>query len=45
MKLYEVFDAESSIKIVLELVEGGQLFDLIKKNPNLTWFEIGSIMK
>ncbi|KAL4427363.1 hypothetical protein ABPG74_002334 [Tetrahymena malaccensis] len=37
MRLFEVFDADSSIKIVLELVEGGQLFDLMKKNPNLTW--------
>ncbi|KAL4454756.1 hypothetical protein ABPG73_019437 [Tetrahymena malaccensis] len=45
MRLFEVFDADSSIKIVLELVEGGQLFDLMKKNPNLTWFEIGLIMK
>lgn len=45
MRLYEVFDTENSIKIVLELLEGGQLLDVIKKTPNLTWFEIGKIMK
>ena len=45
MRLYEVFDADTSIKIVLELVEGGQLLNVIKKNPNMNWQEIGFIIK
>ncbi|EGR32323.1 protein kinase domain protein [Ichthyophthirius multifiliis] len=45
MKLIEVFDTDSSIKIVMELVEGGQLQDLIKKKPNMSWQEIGSLIQ
>jgi serine/threonine protein kinase len=30
MKLYEVFESENSLYIVVELLEGGQLYDKIK---------------
>ena len=45
MHLFEVWDCETSLKIVMELVEGGQLADLIKKRPNLSWNEIIYIMQ
>lgn len=45
MRLFEVFDTESSIKVVLELVEGGQLLSALKSNLHLSWFEIGTIIR
>lgn len=30
MRLYEVFESENSLYIVVELLEGGQLYDKVK---------------
>lgn len=30
MKLYEVFESDNSLYIVVELLEGGQLYDKVK---------------
>ena len=41
IKLYETFEEESKLHLVLELCEGGDLFDFITKtsldNGQLTW--------
>ena len=36
IKLYEVLDSPSYIFVVLELIQGGELFDLISRRGHLT---------
>jgi calcium-dependent protein kinase len=45
MDIYQIFNTETSLKVVMEIVQGGQLLNLIKKKPNMTWEEISLIIK
>ncbi|CAD8168002.1 unnamed protein product [Paramecium octaurelia] len=45
MKLYEVYETQNSLYMGLELLQGGQLYDIIKKKVILTNKQIQSIMK
>jgi serine/threonine protein kinase len=37
MKIIEIFDSDTSIKIVMELAEGGNLENYFKKGHELKW--------
>lgn len=45
MKLHHVFESKHKIYLVTELLEGGELFDLIVKRGNLTEVETSKIMR
>ncbi|CAD8133030.1 unnamed protein product [Paramecium pentaurelia] len=45
MKLYEVYETQNSLYMGLELLQGGQLYDLMKKKVILNNKQIQSIMK
>ncbi|CAD8205965.1 unnamed protein product [Paramecium octaurelia] len=45
MKLYEVYETQNSLYMGLELLQGGQLYDIIKKKVILNNKQIQSIMK
>lgn len=40
MKLYEVYETENSLYMVLELLSGGSLHDLIKEKKGLKFNEV-----
>ena len=44
MKLHEVFESENSLYIVVELLEGGQLHDFIKKKYRFKSHEVRTIV-
>ena len=39
IKLYEVYETDNSVYLVLELIEGGELFEAIKEKGS-TFFEL-----
>jgi calcium/calmodulin-dependent protein kinase I len=45
MKLHHVFESRRKIYLVMELLEGGELFDLIVKRGNLTEAESSKIIR
>ena len=45
VQLYEVHEISNSIVLVMILVEGGELFDVVKARDNFTWQESTTIMK
>lgn len=45
MKLHEVFETDNSLYFILDLLEGGQLYDKIKMKYNFSPDEIKNIMK
>lgn len=45
IKLHHVFESKNRIYLVTELLEGGELFDLIVKRGNLTEVETSKIMR
>lgn len=44
MKLHEVFESENSLYIVVELLEGGQLYDKIKAKYKFKPMEVKQIV-
>jgi calcium-dependent protein kinase len=45
MKMYEIFESENSIYIIVELLEGGQLYDKIKNKYKFSTDEVKTIIK
>ena len=45
MKLYGVYESQNSIYIMVELLEGGQLYDKIKNRHKFTSAEIKTVLK
>lgn len=45
MKLYGVYESQNSIYIMVELLEGGQLYDKIKHRHKFTSAEIKTVLK
>ena len=45
VKQYEVHEISNSIVLVMNLLEGGELFDVLKARDNFTWQESTTIMK
>jgi calcium-dependent protein kinase len=44
MKLYEVFESENSLYIVVELLEGGQLYDKVKSKYKFKPAEVKTVI-
>jgi len=44
MKLFEVFESENSLYIVVELLEGGQLYDKVKAKYKFKPYETKTII-
>mgnify|MGYP001808098230 FL=1 len=44
IKLYEIYESGDYIYLVMELLEGGELFDLILETPTFTESKIALIM-
>jgi calcium-dependent protein kinase len=44
MRLFEVFESENSLYIVVELLEGGQLYDKVKSKHKFKASEIKTII-
>lgn len=45
MKLHEVFETENSLYFILDLLEGGQLYDKIKAKTKFSSDAVRSIMR
>jgi serine/threonine protein kinase len=45
MKVFEVYESQNSIYIIVELLEGGQLYDKVKARHKFTQKEIKTVMK
>lgn len=45
MKLHEVFETENSLYFILDLLEGGQLYDKMKQKHRYTPDEIRDILR
>lgn len=45
MKLFEVFESENSLYIVVELLEGGQLYDKVKAKYKFKTHETKAIIR
>ena len=45
MKVFEVYESQNSIYIIVELLEGGQLYDKVKARHKFTQKEIKMVMK
>lgn len=45
IKLHEVYETENSLYMVLDLLEGGSLYEKIKHRPTFNSSEIETIMK
>jgi serine/threonine protein kinase len=45
VNLYEVHEISNSIVLVMNLVEGGELFQIVKTNGPFTWLECTTIMR
>lgn len=44
IKLHEVYETENSLYMVLDLLEGGSLYDKVKNRPQFNSFEIELLM-
>ena len=45
IKLHEVYETENSLYIVLDLLEGGSLYDKVKHKSNFNHKEVLTIVK
>jgi calcium-dependent protein kinase len=44
IKLHEVYETENSLYMVLDLLEGGSLYDKVKNRPQFNGYEIETLI-